>query len=72
MWYFTADEHYGHANIIEHCDRPFDSVEAMDEALIKNPDLTEVPQAGLIPGSRLATANRIQQTDRNQVFFSSG
>ena len=29
----------------------------MPEALIQNPDLTEVPQAGLIPGSRLATAD---------------
>ena len=36
MWFFTADEHYGHTNIIKHCDRPFDNVKAMNEALIKN------------------------------------
>jgi calcineurin-like phosphoesterase family protein len=32
--YFTADTHLGHANIIKHCRRPFDSVEAMDAAII--------------------------------------
>lgn len=32
--YFTADTHLGHANIIRYCHRPFESVEAMDAALI--------------------------------------
>lgn len=35
MYFFTADEHYGHANIIRYCDRPFGSVEVMDEELIR-------------------------------------
>ena len=34
--FFTADLHFGHARISEYCDRPFDSVEEMDVALIKN------------------------------------
>ena len=33
-WFFTADEHYGHANIIRFCDRPFNNVDEMDEAII--------------------------------------
>jgi calcineurin-like phosphoesterase family protein len=33
--YFTADLHLGHANIIKHCDRPFTSVDEMDDHLIK-------------------------------------
>ncbi len=34
--WFTADTHFGHANIIRYCNRPFESVEAMDDALIEN------------------------------------
>ena len=34
--YFTADLHFGHENIIKFCDRPFDSVEAMNKSLISN------------------------------------
>lgn len=32
--WFTADLHLGHANIIEYSSRPFDSVDAMNRALI--------------------------------------
>lgn len=34
--YFTADTHFGHANIINLCMRPFYNVEEMDAALIDN------------------------------------
>jgi len=33
--FFTADHHFGHENIIRFCDRPFGSVEEMDEALVE-------------------------------------
>ncbi len=32
--WFTADHHFGHANIIDFCQRPFADVDAMDEALV--------------------------------------
>ena len=34
MYFFTADEHYGHQNIIRYCNRPYLSVTEMDNDLI--------------------------------------
>ena len=34
--YVTSDLHFYHKNILEYCQRPFDSVEQMNEVLIKN------------------------------------
>lgn len=36
MILFTADTHFGHANIIRFCDRPFTDIKAMNETLIAN------------------------------------
>lgn len=33
--WFTADHHFGHANIIRHCARPFASVDDMNEEMIR-------------------------------------
>lgn len=34
--FFTSDLHLGHRNAIKHCNRPFDSVEQMNNNLISN------------------------------------
>jgi len=34
VW-FTADFHFGHKNIIRYCDRPFASVEQMNEIILE-------------------------------------
>lgn len=33
MEYLISDLHLDHANVIDYCDRPFDSVEEMNETL---------------------------------------
>ena len=35
MMFFTADHHFGHANIIKYCNRPFANVDEMDTELIR-------------------------------------
>ena len=34
--FFTSDLHFGHENILTHCNRPFDNVTEMNEMLIRN------------------------------------
>ncbi len=35
MIWFTSDTHFGHANILRYCGRPFDSIEEHDEELVR-------------------------------------
>ena len=36
MIWFTSDLHLGHANAIQFCDRPFETVEKMNRTLIRS------------------------------------
>ena len=33
--FFTSDHHFGHTNILKFCNSPFNSIEQMNEELIK-------------------------------------
>ena len=35
MIYFTADTHFGHANIVKMCEWPYPVIESMNEAMIE-------------------------------------
>lgn len=45
--FLTSDTHFNHTNIIKYCNRPFDSVESMNETLISNWNNT-VPKDGVV------------------------
>jgi len=44
MIYFTSDHHFDHNNVIKYCDRPYVSVQEMNEMLIKNWNDTVKPE----------------------------
>lgn len=44
MIFFTSDEHYGHARVIEFNERPFGSIEKMDSGLIERFNSRVMPQ----------------------------
>lgn len=45
--FFTSDTHFFHGNIMRYCNRPFGSVEEMNEALVENWNRV-VPRDGIV------------------------
>jgi len=73
--WFTADHHFGHANIIEYCNRPFENVDEMNSEMIKR--WNEVVQ----PDDRVfvigdftlgANAERYGEALAGEMFFIEG
>jgi calcineurin-like phosphoesterase family protein len=75
MYYFTADEHYYHKNIIKYCDRPFESLDEMHyelitrfNSMVKKDDITI--HAGDFALTKPDLVNNvIKQLNGNHIFL---
>jgi calcineurin-like phosphoesterase family protein len=77
MIYFTSDTHWGHANIIKYCNRPYDTIEEMDAALIKRwndlvTDKDTVFHLGDIAMGDIKTAKRNLEELRGRIYYLTG
>ncbi len=76
MYYFTADEHYNHANVIRFCDRPFETVDEMNKQLIENHNEvvtdsdTTIHAGDFAFGSRKKVQSIIDQLNGNHIFLN--
>ena len=66
MIYFTSDTHYFHKNVIEYCNRPFASVEEMNETLIANYNNVVKPDDTVYHLGDFAFAN---ESKIKQIFY---
>lgn len=75
MFYFTADEHYGHKDIIRYCQRPFSSVEDMDNELIRchnevvEDDDIVIHAGDFMVRSRRSTQSYIRELKGRHIFL---
>jgi len=75
MYFFTADEHYFHKNIIKFCNRPFDNVEEMNQTIIDNHNSvvskndTTIHVGDFAFGSRSKILRLLKQLNGNHIFI---
>lgn len=73
---FISDTHFGHANIIKYCSRPFASVEEMDAAMITpilEADATgkHIIHLGDVAFSKMSTLPPLQHPENHLMIFGN-
>jgi calcineurin-like phosphoesterase family protein len=74
-YFFTADEHYSHRNIILYCGRPFASVEEMNAEIVRRHNEVVKPEDTVIHAGDFALASKskveevIRQLNGRHVFL---
>lgn len=68
MRYFTSDLHFGHAKVIEYCNRPYSSVEEMNEKLISNWNEIVRPEDEVIVVGDFAMSFRYVESVTNRLM----
>lgn len=76
-YWFTADTHFGHANIIKYCNRPFANVTEHDEKLISNWNTKVQPEdhvyhLGDFAFGRVEYVANIRRRLHGNIFFIEG
>ena len=56
-YFFTADQHFGHENIIRFCNRPFTDVEEMDQGIIRRHNEVVEPEDTVVHAGDFAFRN---------------
>ncbi|MCK5605731.1 metallophosphoesterase [Candidatus Pacearchaeota archaeon] len=77
MYYFTADQHFDHINIMKHCNRPFRTVDEMNETIMNAWNLNVKPEdvvvlAGdisMLPSADLIHRRFLSKLVGNKVFL---
>lgn len=72
MFFFTADEHYGHRNIITYCNRPFPDVEEMDEEIIKRHNTLVKQKDTVVHGGDFSLLNSAEDVYRKYINRLNG
>lgn len=73
--FITSDLHFGHANIIDYCDRPFKDVDHMTEALIANwnsvvgPDDSTWILGDLVMGDREKNLEHVKRLNGHKMLL---
>lgn len=72
--FISSDYHLGHKNVIKYDNRPFDSIDEMDEAIIKNHNNVVGPNddfyfLGDFCFNRAKTENYLQRLNGNKFFI---
>ena len=68
--YFISDTHFFHKNIITYCDRPFSSVEEMNEQLIYNWNTIVSEDDDVIICGQIPTAKARGLALKNNVLWT--
>ena len=72
MYFFTADEHYGHKKVIAYNNRPFSSIEEMDKQLICNFNEVVTPQDVTVHAGDFCWLNKADQVQKKYLSKLNG
>lgn len=63
MDFFTSDTHFGHSNIISYCNRPFTSVEQMNQEMIERWNRVVMPEDTVYHLGDVAMGSKVHWQD---------